>query len=75
VFLDTDVDELKLIVSNIFNTVDSNPKAMNWMSIITDVKAKYRSLCGIDCWPHKGGKPKQDELAALQESINTLTQR
>jgi hypothetical protein len=74
-FLDTDVDEFKLIASNIFNNVDVNPKAMNWRSIITDVKAKYRSLCGIDRWPHKGGKPKQDELAALQGSINALTQK
>jgi hypothetical protein len=34
-----------------------------------------QSLCGIDRWPHKGGKPQRDELAALQGSINALTQK
>ena len=74
-FLDTDVDEFKLCASHIFNQVDLNPSAMTWRGIITDLKVKYRSLVGLDCWPHKNKKSNADEMAAMKGTINKLTQQ
>jgi Zinc knuckle len=74
-YLDTDIDEFKLEASRIFNIVDRDPEAISWRDITTELKTKYRSLVGLDRWPHKGGKAKQDEMAALQGSINALTEK
>jgi hypothetical protein len=74
-FLDTDVDEFKLEASTIFNIVDVNPNAMKWRTIVSKMKTKYRSLEGIGRWPHKGRKSATDDLAALQGSLNALSQK
>jgi hypothetical protein len=74
-FLDTDVDEFKLEASTIFNVVDVNPQAMKWRVIVSKMKTKYRSLEGIGRWPHKGRKSSTDDLAALQGSLNALSQK
>lgn len=74
-FLDTDVDEFKMAASAIFNKVDRNPNSMTWRAIITDLKDKYRSLVGLNRWPHKNKKTSTDELSALKGTINMLTQK
>ena len=74
-YLDTDVDEFKLVASQIFNQVDSNPASKAWRGIITDLKAKYRSLDGLGRWPHKGKKDLADEIALLNGTVNSLTQK
>ena len=74
-FLDTDVDELKLTASSIFNKVDLDPSCMTWRQIIQELKTKYRSLDGLGRWPHKTKKNPADEIAALKGSLNKLTQK
>ena len=74
-YLDTDVDEFKMEASGMFNKLDKNPKAMDWREIATTLKTSYRSLVGLNRWPHKDGKSKQNDFAALQGSINALTEK
>jgi hypothetical protein len=74
-YLDTDVDEFKMEASGIFNQVDHNPKSMHWRQIIQQLKDKYRSLDGLNRWPHKGKKSHADEISALKGTINTLQQK
>jgi hypothetical protein len=74
-YLDTDVDEFKMEASSIFNMVDQNPRCKSWRSIIQQLKDKYRSLDGLNRWPHKGKKSQADEISALKVTIDTLQQK
>jgi len=74
-FLDTDVDEFKMEASSIFNKVDRNPQSMTWREIIQLLKDKYRSLEGLNRWPHKGKKSHADEISVLNGTISTLQQK
>jgi len=74
-FLDSDVDEFKIIASELFLKLNKNPKAICWRVVISELKSKYHSLVGINRWPHKGKKPHDQEFAELQGTINALTQK
>ena len=72
-FLGTGIDEFALEATQIFNTVDKNPKSMSPREVVTALKIKYRSLNGRSLWPHKG-KQGSDDFSVMKGTINKLQQ-
>jgi hypothetical protein len=73
-FLECDVLSFKLKAIAIHDTVDENPKALNWDAVVRTLKNKYQSLKGQGLWtPQLTNKKREDKISGLHAALTKLS--
>jgi hypothetical protein len=72
---DTGVSKFDLQQTILFNEINKDVKAYAPKQVVEKMKDAYFALTCINKWPHKNQKSKNDEMAVMKATINTLQQK